>query len=170
MLNLLNYIAQGNDVHETVTLHTDKESLIKFKRLENQINDTINSDKVAELELEKSELRQKIVDGAVHVSLALPSRDSRAATIAKMEAETKLDPDSPEYLTEGTVWLLADAIQKITTPESEDEAPFSPDDIRAFRDHLAPIPTNWRKLVDAYDVMVNEDILLDSHNTSPDFS
>lgn len=169
MLNLLNYIANGNDITETVYLYVDKDALIRFKRIEAEIADTINSDRIHELELEQAELRQRIKDGAVKVEMRLPDHAHRVATLARAEATLELDVESPEFIIEATVWMLAEAIVSIATPDSVDEAPFTPDDIRAFRDQLAPVPANWRKLVDKYDEMVNEDLLLNSQNTSPDF-
>lgn len=170
LLDILTYIAQGASVTETVKLFVDRQSLLEYRALEDEINKSRDSEHIRELEERKAELRNDIDSGALVLTMKLPDRDKRQGAAAILESELKIDTESLEFQSAITDTFIGLSITEIVSPVGTQAGPLTREETAALRESLQDIPDNWLKVVAAYNNMVHEELLTDVDMSSPDFS
>lgn len=170
MQDLLTYMSIGAQIYGSVTLYTDRSGLRKYKSIENQINNEFDSDVIAQLELDKAELRAEIEANAIKIDMILPSRDTLLDISEGLQKRwSDVSPESEEFQSELTLLWIAESIDKITSPVEILEGKRTRDEIAALKQTLAPVPDNWIKIVNRFNDMTTEELLADLEMTSTDF-
>lgn len=174
MQDLLSFIESGYEVTQEVPIYVDRKSLLEYKRLETEISNTVDNSTLEFLQEQQDELKTKITNSRIVVSMKLPSIETRKeiADIAMSEfgltGEELYEPRD-EFLEELTTRNIHSAVVSITGPNGTEED-VSLEAFRAFRDGLARVPANWNSLVDCFNEMTASEVMADLEFRSPDFS
>lgn len=174
MKDLLNFITDNLVIEDSIDIYADRQSLLDFRRIEGEISRTADKDTLEVLQRQQDDLKDKLMASKVTVRLRLPNQDTRKEIVLTcmsdfgLTGEEDYEPNT-EFAVEQTIRLVHASVVEIEGPtgtEKDIELPA----FRAFKEAIASVPSNWDRLVESYNEMMQTELISELEFKSADLS